>query len=117
MLFRSVSQSRYLPNDEMPKTEDGEFAEICLNPLGVYGRMNVAQCYEQELNFFASEIVKQNKKDKKLVFNQKIMEQLNFAIDINPNLTNNEMDQIIDTSSKIINQQQNTNFRFNKENK
>ena len=50
--------SKIVPKAEMPVTEDGKYrADICLNILGVYGRLNPAQLYEQELNYFASEIV------------------------------------------------------------
>ena len=49
----------------MPCTEDGEYAELVSNSLGVVGRLNPAQLYEQELNFITSQIRKKAKTFKK----------------------------------------------------
>ena len=49
----------------MPRTEDGEIPDVVLNPLGVVGRVNVAQLYEHELTFIADQIVKKHADDKK----------------------------------------------------
>ena len=58
--------SKILPDDQMPRTtEDGEIPDVVLNPLGVVGRMNVAQLYEHELTFIADQIVKKHADDKK----------------------------------------------------
>ena len=40
----------------MPCTEDGEYADMCLNPLGVINRMNLSQLYEHEINFVGSHV-------------------------------------------------------------
>jgi DNA-directed RNA polymerase beta subunit len=56
--------SKIVPDDEMPMSEDGlHRADIALNSLGVIGRMNLAQCFEQELNFIADYIIRENKDD------------------------------------------------------
>lgn len=50
-----ISQIR--PDNEMPKVESTDMhADICLNFLGVCGRMNISQLFEQELNFIADNI-------------------------------------------------------------
>jgi hypothetical protein len=41
----------------MPITTNGERAEICLNPLGVWNRLNPAQLQEQYLNFMADHVL------------------------------------------------------------
>jgi len=51
-----------VPDDEMPHTEDGLYAEICLNPLGIINRINPAQIWEQYINFAADHVVKEMKK-------------------------------------------------------
>lgn len=38
--------SLILPDDQMPKLEDGTPLEVVLNPLGVISRMNIGQLYE-----------------------------------------------------------------------
>ena len=48
-----------LDDEEMPVNEYGEHAEMILNPLGVIGRENIAQLYEQELNFLADTCLRQ----------------------------------------------------------
>jgi len=49
--------STILPDDQMPTVAEGEFkgmrADICLNPLGVFNRLNPSQLIEQELNWVA----------------------------------------------------------------
>lgn len=38
--------TRICPDDEMPRLPDGRKLEVCFNPLGVVGRMNLGQVYE-----------------------------------------------------------------------
>lgn len=38
--------SAIIPDNEMPRTEDGRVVDILLNPLGVISRMNLGQIYE-----------------------------------------------------------------------
>ena len=45
----------------MPTNEYGEAAELILNPFGVIGRENIAQLYEQELNFMGDQVLRQTK--------------------------------------------------------
>lgn len=47
-----------LPDNKMPIDQFGKTLDICLNPLGVIGRMNLAQCYEMELNFIADNVLR-----------------------------------------------------------
>ena len=47
-----------VPTEEMPVTSDGVRAEIILNPLGVWNRLNPSQLQEQYLNFMADHVVK-----------------------------------------------------------
>jgi len=53
--------SKILPDSAMPVNEYGEHAEIILNPFGVIGRENIAQLYEQELNFMGDQVLRQTK--------------------------------------------------------
>jgi DNA-directed RNA polymerase subunit beta len=65
--------SKILPDDQMPTTEDGsERADIVLNLLGVNGRMNFSQLYEQELNFVSNQLIKKYRHNKEELF-QNIM--------------------------------------------
>lgn len=54
--------SKILPDDQMPTVAEGRFkglkADICLNPLGVFNRLNPSQLIEQELNWIAKFIRK-----------------------------------------------------------
>jgi DNA-directed RNA polymerase beta subunit len=54
--------SAILPDDQMPTVSEGKFkglqADICLNPLGVFNRLNPSQLIEQELNWIAKYIRK-----------------------------------------------------------
>jgi DNA-directed RNA polymerase beta subunit len=54
--------SAILPDDQMPTVAEGKFkglrADICLNPLGVFNRLNPSQLIEQELNWIAKYIRK-----------------------------------------------------------
>jgi DNA-directed RNA polymerase beta subunit len=47
-----------VPDEEMPVTEDGIRADVCLNPLGILNRLNIAQIQEQYINFMASNVLK-----------------------------------------------------------
>jgi hypothetical protein len=42
----------------MPITTDGIRADVCLNPLGVWNRLNPSQLQEQYLNFMADHVLK-----------------------------------------------------------
>jgi len=46
--------ARILPEEDMPFLEDGTPVEICLNPLGVPGRMNLGQILETHLGWAAA---------------------------------------------------------------
>jgi DNA-directed RNA polymerase beta subunit len=54
--------SAILPDHEMPTVAEGQFkglrADICLNPLGVFNRLNPSQLIEQELNWVAKYVRK-----------------------------------------------------------
>lgn len=60
--------SKILEDDEMPRTEDGEIPDVLLNPLGVIGRMNMAQLYEHEINYVSDCLVKKSKGDDLVLF-------------------------------------------------
>lgn len=67
--------SEILPDDQMPTTETGEHADVCLNPLGILGRMNISALYELEINSLSRSIRRayenedyETKKDKLLGF-------------------------------------------------
>jgi DNA-directed RNA polymerase beta subunit len=45
------------PDDEMPRSEDGEYAEIIYDALSIIGRLNPSQLYEQELNWLIDNIL------------------------------------------------------------
>jgi len=54
-----------MDDEEMPINQYGEKADICLNPLGVFNRLNISQLYEQEINFISNNIIRKMK-DKEL---------------------------------------------------
>ena len=60
--------SAIIPDDLMPRTEDGRVPDVVLNPLGVVGRMNVGQNYEHELTFIADEFTRMCGDDDKMLF-------------------------------------------------
>ena len=45
--------ARILPEEDMPFLEDGTPVDLCLNPLGVPGRMNIGQILETHLGWAA----------------------------------------------------------------
>jgi len=45
------------PDCDMPIDEDGNRAELILNPLGIVNRLNISQLYEHEINFISIQIV------------------------------------------------------------
>ena len=103
--------SLILPDNEMPCTEDGRPAEIVCNSLGVLGRMNVAQNYEHELNYIASEIRRTSKTSKS--FYSKIMKFYSLAcpefFDYLNSMCSEELkpyiDEMYDTGDIYIHQQ------------
>jgi len=50
--------SAILPDEEMPMNEYGEYADVCLNPMGVPSRLNLGQLYEMELNFMGDQVLR-----------------------------------------------------------
>lgn len=50
--------SRIVPDEWMPIDEFGNRAEICLDPVSVFNRMNPSQLYEQFFNFAAEKVRK-----------------------------------------------------------
>jgi DNA-directed RNA polymerase beta subunit len=69
--------SAILPDDQMPTVAEGKFkglrADICLNPLGVFNRLNPSQLIEQELNWVAKYIRKNIEEEKSLDGKSKIL--------------------------------------------
>jgi DNA-directed RNA polymerase beta subunit len=76
--------STILPDEEMPISEDGQRAEILLNPLGVINRLNPAQLYEQEINFISNYIVGKMKEVDPEDPDSKAEILLDYINDINP---------------------------------
>ena len=70
----------------MPMNEYGEHAEIIFNALGVCNRLNPAQLYEVEINFFAENIQRKIKELKSP--KDKLRLALEFIGDINPTQLN-----------------------------
>jgi hypothetical protein len=64
----------------MPRSEDGEYAEIIFSALSVIGRLNPSQLYELELNWIVDEILNGNVSQKK-----KFDTLLDFLSICNPN--------------------------------
>ena len=52
-----------LPDDKMPKSSDGQKIDIIVNSLGILGRLNMSQSYEQEINFCTVSIIKRLKSE------------------------------------------------------
>jgi DNA-directed RNA polymerase beta subunit len=50
--------SLILPDEEMPETEDGQKADVILNPLGILNRLNLSQIIEQHINFMGHNLIK-----------------------------------------------------------
>lgn len=50
--------SKILPDAEMPETEDGDHAEVCMSPLGIIGRLNPGALFELAINEIADNFKK-----------------------------------------------------------
>lgn len=50
--------SKILSHEEMPKMEDGQHVDICINPLGIISRMNVGQVFECNLAMSLNDLKK-----------------------------------------------------------
>lgn len=53
--------TKILPDDEMPHTEDGRYADIVMNPHAVISRKNIGQSYEMLLNKIAKALIIKHK--------------------------------------------------------
>ena len=53
--------SKILPDSEMPETEDGDHAEVCMSPLGIIGRLNPGALFELAINEIADNFRKRHK--------------------------------------------------------
>lgn len=51
--------SAIIDHDKMPKLENGENADICINPLGIISRMNIGQLFELNLSMSLMDLKKQ----------------------------------------------------------
>ena len=51
--------STILPQEKMPKLEDGRHLDVCINPLGIISRMNIGQLYELHLGMAVNDLKKQ----------------------------------------------------------
>ena len=49
--------SEIVPKEQMPRCEDGRYAEIQFDALGVHGRMNISQLDEDEMSWILNEIL------------------------------------------------------------
>lgn len=54
--------SAIIPKEEMYRDEYGNYCDVLLAGKGIIGRLNIAQLYEQELNFISNRIVHKVKK-------------------------------------------------------
>ncbi len=72
-----------VPHEKMPKLENGEHVDICINPLGIISRMNIGQLYELHLGMSVLDLKKELMKMIKEKNNQnKIKKYLLDYIDI-----------------------------------
>lgn len=78
--------SQIVPDSEMPRTEDGEIAEVCLNPLGVINRLNLSQLYELEINALSNYIVKNMKDMYDEDFESMVEYYFDYIYDISPTM-------------------------------
>jgi DNA-directed RNA polymerase beta subunit len=90
--------SMILPDSEMPTDENGVPAEILLNPLGVVNRLNVAQLYEQEINFLSNYIVE----NMKIMFEHDDMDAMvNYFFDYIYNVNEEQYSQLVDYYNEL----------------
>lgn len=71
-----------IDDSEMPETEDGVRADVCLNALGVLNRLNLAQIIEQYINFMSDHVIKLIKE--KTDLNEKIELFLEYLKNVSP---------------------------------
>jgi DNA-directed RNA polymerase beta subunit len=95
--------SMIIPDDEMPITEDGNRAEIILNPLGILNRLNLAQIQEQYLNFMADKMISRLK-DMDNIYD---MEELFFKF---MKIVNKQEHDFLDMEYLVMNRSQKENF-------
>ena len=55
--------SAIVPDAEMPMTEDGRHAEVCMNYGGVPNRLNWGCLFEHEIKFIVDEVLNRTKDD------------------------------------------------------
>lgn len=51
--------SNIVPHEQMPKLPDGRHLDICINPLGIIGRMNIGQLFELHMGMSVMDLRKQ----------------------------------------------------------
>jgi DNA-directed RNA polymerase beta subunit len=99
--------SAILPDDQMPTVQEGKFkgmtADICLNPLGVFNRLNPSQLVEQELNFIGKYVRKNIEEETTLEGKAKIL--LSFI-----ELASDEQAEIIREFLSVITEEQQEEF-------
>jgi DNA-directed RNA polymerase beta subunit len=95
--------SMIVSDDEMPMTEDGQRAEIILNPLGILNRLNLAQIQEQYLNFMGDRMIQRLKELDNII--DKEDEFFSFM-----KLVNKEEYDFLDMEYLIMNRSQKEDF-------
>jgi hypothetical protein len=82
--------SKILPDSEMGVTKDGIIPDIRMDALGVLGRLNSGQCFEQELNWIADKVKKKMKETDDL------QERLGILLNFVERINKDEYTQLVD---------------------
>lgn len=96
----------------LPKTADGRYPDIILNPMGVIGRKNITQAYEQELNAIANHIVRSSDHnpydliEKMMTFYEIISPKLKVHLEEFLEENEDNPDVIMEFCEEIFNQEQ-----------
>jgi DNA-directed RNA polymerase subunit beta len=76
--------STILEESEMPLADNGERAEILLNPLGVINRLNPAQLFEQEINMISDQVLNHINESETESVNEFLDMVTEYIHDVNP---------------------------------
>jgi len=86
----------------MPIDQYGRALDLCLNPMGIIGRMNLGQNYEMELNFIADNLILEIKDNKELTTKEKVSKILKFYKITNKDQYNFIFNKLKDGGKKVI---------------
>ena len=87
--------AKILPDDQMPKDQNGEYVDVVVNSMCITSRMNIGQLFELHVNRANYLYTKKIIEDENLNIDSKIQKLIDMISQVQPDYINKELKKVI----------------------